>query len=108
MSTRLRFQNADISFLFTTNRGIQKYHKQFLNDPSPTDVITFTDGKTVDAVISLDQAVRQAGPRGVRLWQEAALLVGHALLHAKGFDDLTEKGRLEMRRQEFELMASVF
>ena len=76
-----------------------------MNDPSTTDVITFVEKNSVNAVISIDQALKQARVRGLSLFQETALLVCHALLHAKGFDDLTEKEALVMRQKEFEWMA---
>lgn len=78
-----------------------------MNDPTPTDVITFVDKETVDVVISLDQADCQAKPRNLSLLHEVILLMGHALLHAKGFDDLTPAKALIMRQQEFELLARV-
>lgn len=78
-----------------------------MHDPSATDVITFADKASVDIVISLDQAALQARPRGIQLVEEVQLLMCHALLHAKGFDDLTEKDRLKMRQSEFETMMRV-
>jgi len=61
----------------------------------------------VDIVISLDQAQKQARLRGLKLFQEVALLMCHGLLHAKGLNDLSEKGWLWMRCKEFEQMARV-
>lgn len=86
---------------------MRKIHKRFLNKNSDTDVITFVDGPFIDIVISLDQAAKQAKPRGLTLYQEAALLICHGLLHAKGFDDRTPKAKTEMRKQEFEHLARV-
>ncbi|MDO8527547.1 MAG: rRNA maturation RNase YbeY [Deltaproteobacteria bacterium] len=108
MCTELNFQGVDVSFLLTTNREISTYHRRFMNDPSVTDVITFADKNSVDVVISLDQAQAQAKPRGISLFHEVALLMCHALLHAKGFDDLTEKEALKMRQAEFETLAKIF
>lgn len=79
-----------------------------MNDPSATDVITFADDKTADIVISLDQACKQAKKRGLKLFDEVALLICHALLHTKGYDDLNEKEALTMRQQEFERLIEAF
>lgn len=68
-------------------------------------MITFAEKNAVDIIISLDQAKRQARSRRLKLIEEISLLICHGLLHAKGFEDQTEKGRLEMRRLEFESLA---
>lgn len=78
-----------------------------MNDPTATDVITFADDKTADIVISIDQAARQAKKRGLKLFDEVALLMCHGLLHVKGYNDLTEKEALTMRQKEFEWMMKV-
>jgi len=75
-----------------------------LKKRSPTDVITFVDKRMVDIVISLDQAFKQAKPRGLKLFEEVALLMCHGLLHAKGLGDLRQKDKLWMRKSEFEQM----
>ena len=78
-----------------------------MGEDSTTDVITFADEKNVDVVISLDQAARQAKTRGLKLFHEVLLLMCHAMLHAKGFDDLTIEDALKMRQQEFEWLARI-
>lgn len=107
LCTALNFRKADIAFLFTTTREIKKYHHRFFRKKTATDVITFADKGVVDIVISLDQALQQAKSRGLKLSEEVALLMCHGLLHAKGFDDQSEKDRLKMRQKEFESLARV-
>lgn len=108
MSTVLNFRKAvEFSFLLTTRQQIQKIHKKFMGDPQPTDVITFAEARKVEAVISLDQARKQASQRHCTLAQETLLLILHALLHAKGFDDRRERAALQMRAQEFRILARV-
>ena len=104
LCTNLKFRRGEINFLLTTNRAIQKLHACFLKTDKPTDVMTFCNG-SIDIVISLDQAARQARLRRLRLIDEVTLLICHGLLHAKGFDDHTEKERLAMRQAEFESLA---
>lgn len=107
LCTVLNFRKGEIAFLLTTNRSIQKYHSRFLGKNQTTDVITFSESNTVDIVISLDRAASQARLRGLHLFDEVALLMCHGLLHAKGFDDRTEKKWLTMRKQEFEWMTKI-
>lgn len=108
MCTALNFRKAvELHFLLTTQSHIKKFHKKFFGDASATDVITFVESKTVQAVISLDQARKQAHQRHCTLAQETLLLIGHALLHAQGWDDRTESKALKMRTQEFQLLARV-
>lgn len=56
-------------------------------------------------IISVEKAKTQAKRRGLKLAEELTLLICHGLLHAKGFDDIEEKDRLQMRIQEFECLA---
>lgn len=108
MSTGLNFpRGAEISFLFTTQREIRKFHGRFLGDPSATDVITFCHTPCIDIVISIDQAKAQAKKRALPLLYELILLMLHGLLHAKGFDDTKPSKRLEMRCQEFEWLSRI-
>lgn len=108
MSTALNFPTGtEVNFLFTTSREIQKYHRRYLNKKSPTDVITFVND-TIDIVISLDQASKQARARDLSPSHEVVLLMCHGLLHAKGFDDLSEREALKMRKAEFEMLMKSF
>lgn len=108
MCTALNFRKAvEFHFLLTTQSNIKKIHKKFLGDASATDVITFAEPKNVEAVISLDQARKQARQRHCTLAQETLLLILHALLHAKGFDDRREMKALQMRAGEFQILSRV-
>jgi probable rRNA maturation factor len=59
-------------------------HADFLDDPTPTDVITFHHG---EILISLDTAARQAAEYRLPYEHEAALYIIHGLLHLGGWDD---------------------
>lgn len=100
----LKINTRKLSLLLTTNAEIAGYHQRYFRKKTATDVITFADKKNIDILISLDQALAQARPRGLKLFHETVLLVCHGLLHAKGLDDLKEKDRLEMRQREFECL----
>ncbi|MBI4125349.1 MAG: rRNA maturation RNase YbeY [Deltaproteobacteria bacterium] len=110
LCTNLNFRRGEINFLLTTDCEILKLNRRFFAENRPTDVITFASTRKripreIDIAISLDQAARQANARGLRLFEETALLMCHGLLHAGGLDDRTEKGWLAMRQAEFASLA---
>lgn len=108
MCTALNFRGAsEISFLLTDDSTIRRAHRNFLNQDSVTDVITFHNPPSLDILISLDAAAREARRRGLFVWQEILLYMGHALLHATGFDDTTPAARDRMRQAEFTLLSQV-
>lgn len=109
MCTALNFpRGGEVNLFLAPPSEVKKIHGRFFNKKSDTDVMTFADGTTVEIIVSIAQARKQALPRGLTLDQEVTLLAGHGLLHAKGHDDRREKDALLMRQKEFELMARVF
>jgi probable rRNA maturation factor len=72
-------------------------HQQFLNEPGPTDVITFQHG---EIFISVPTARRQARQFGTSLVRELQLYIVHGLLHLHGFMDQTPRETRQMRAAE--------
>jgi probable rRNA maturation factor len=93
-----------ISILLVTDRKITKVHNDYLDDPTPTDVITFdlsnVEELSGDLVISLDTAIKQAAEYGVTLKQEVGRLAIHGLLHLCGMSDKTPALRQKMHIRE--------
>ncbi|MBP7950454.1 MAG: rRNA maturation RNase YbeY [Verrucomicrobiales bacterium] len=84
-----------VEIVFVDDATIARVHGEFLNDPTPTDVITFHHG---EILISTDTAVRQAAENGQPLQRELALYLIHGLLHLNGHEDETAAGAEGMRR----------
>ena len=63
---------------------IARIHGVFLNDPTPTDVITFEYG---EIVASAETARRMAGELHLPFEEELVRYVIHGLLHLAGHDD---------------------
>ncbi|MEM7699734.1 MAG: rRNA maturation RNase YbeY [Verrucomicrobiota bacterium] len=63
---------------------IGKIHAEFLDDPSPTDVITFHHG---EIFVSVETAARVGPPLGNSEAEETLLYLIHGLLHLNGHDD---------------------
>ena len=80
-------------------------HAEHLDDPTPTDVITFDlgeegGGPVGELYVSVDRAREVAGRRGVSVARELTLYVVHGALHLCGYDDHEEADRSRMREAE--------
>lgn len=92
---------------------LTELHGRFLNDPTPTDVITFDlgedggEGPAGELYVSLDCAMRVAAERGVALERELCLYVVHGALHLCGLDDHEPAERAAMRAAEAAVLAGL-
>lgn len=88
----------EIEFTIISDDEIAVVHAEFLEDPTPTDVITFHHG---EILVSADTALRQGAEHGQALNEELALYLIHGLMHLGGWDDHEPEEAAEMtRRQE--------
>ncbi len=85
--------------------AIARVHDEFMDDPTPTDVITFQHG---EILISVETAIRCAAEHGHPAEREALLYLIHGLLHLNGHDDLSEPAREIMHRTQESLLATVW
>ena len=101
----------ELSIALVSDSRMSSLHKQFMNIPGPTDVLTFplefdSRGRETsgEVVICVPEARRQARLRGTRVDQELLLYALHGLLHLSGFDDRTPAGFKRMHRKEDEIL----
>ncbi len=98
----LPIQNLNI--IFTDDQSLYKMHKEFLNDDTYTDVITFNLGTSAaiegEIYISLDRAEDNASNYNVPLNHEIFRLIIHACLHLYGYEDKIENDRILMKKKE--------
>ena len=80
---------------------IADVHGRFLDDPTPTDVITFPHG---EILVSADTAQRQAREFATEPMAELALYGIHGMLHLAGFDDKKEADAKKMAARQQELL----
>ncbi len=103
--------DGEISLAFLTDLALARLHDDFLNDPAPTDVITFPGGPADDFAgeicVSVDRAAEEAAKRQHPFALELTLYLVHGWLHLAGLDDLTPAGRRQMRQGERRLLAAV-
>lgn len=83
----------EIEISLVDDEAIAQVHGQFLDDPTPTDVITFPHGEILVSV----ETAKKAGPEhDLNLREETLLYIIHGLLHLNGHTDLSEPERAEM------------
>lgn len=96
---------AEISIAVVDDPMIAQVHAEFLDDDSPTDVISFvldsSPGRLEGEVVaSADMAIARAPEFDWSPAEELLLYVIHGVLHLVGYDDTTPKARKTMRKME--------
>lgn len=101
----------ELSIVFVNDAFLCRLHAQWLDDPSPTDVISFDlsdEGRRAgELYISVPCARRLARERGVRTERELALYIVHGVLHLCGWDDHEPGPRARMRRSEAAVLGAL-
>lgn len=103
---------ATLSITLVDDQTMTDLHGRYMDQYSPTDVMTFDladNADTVDAeiVISVDTATREAQRRGHSIADEVVLYVIHGLLHLLGYDDHTDDDARKMHERENELLTQL-
>ena len=96
-----------VSLLLTDDAEIAQIHADYLDDPTPTDVISFALEEGVELVVSVQTARRVAREQGHTIRAEVALYVVHGLLHCCGYDDIRARDRKRMREAERAVMTKL-
>ncbi len=81
---------ASIELNLVDDDTITDVHAEFLDDPTPTDVITFHHG---EIFVSLDTAHRYADENGISQREELFRYLVHGLVHLHGYLDDTRERR---------------
>jgi len=110
-----------VTLLVTDDDGIQALHRDYLNDDTPTDVLSFSaasdeafpidpgEGDYLgDIAVSWDTAATQGPEAGMSTEHEVAFLALHGLLHLLGADDETEDDRAAMHARQHALLTTFF
>ena len=87
-------ESVEISII--DDKQIAKVHSEFMDDPSPTDVITFDYG---EILVSAETALSNSEELQVSLENEVILYIIHGMLHLGGY--------LDGSRSEFKEMKSL-
>jgi probable rRNA maturation factor len=105
------FPDGDLSVAFLTDKHLASLHHTFLEDPTPTDVITFPGDPLMDfageVCVSVDRALAVCSENGQTFQEELTLYLVHGLLHLAGWDDRSPGDRVEMREGESRVMQAL-
>jgi probable rRNA maturation factor len=106
----LKFPDAALAQLFEvevsilSDKAIAQVHADFLDDPTPTDVITFHHG---EILVSADTAALAGPEHGHTVTQELLLYIIHGLMHLAGWEDEDPEECAEMHRRQDAVLAAV-
>ncbi len=87
---------------------ICQLHKDYFEDPTPTDCISFPmdldEGSEYavlgEVFVCPKTAIRYANEHQMDPYEETTLYIVHGLLHLMGYDDIQDHDRQEMRMAE--------
>jgi probable rRNA maturation factor len=101
---------SELSILFVDTQAMSELHQRWMDEPGPTDVLSFPmdelrpgrDGEVTapgtlgDVVLCPDVAVEQARVAGHSTVEELLLLTTHGILHLLGYDHAEPEEEKEM------------
>ena len=100
---------GELSIAFLTESALARLHASFLDDPSPTDVITFGGtpalGQAGEICVSTDTARAFAAGHRRDFSEELTLYVVHGWLHLAGHDDRQAASKKRMHAAETRALA---
>lgn len=110
----LKISTHEVIFHFVTEAKICHLHKEYFNDPTATDCITFPidpPAKNIpsfhllgEAFICPKTALEYACRHHLDPQEELLRYVIHCLLHLIGYDDIRASDRQKMKRKENECL----
>lgn len=115
---------VEIGLVITGQDKIQELNRLYLEEDTPTDVLSFpmtesdVDGNSFitppdsalrlgEVVISYPQAKKQAKEHGHTVKKEVAVLIVHGVLHLLGYDHDTPGHRRVMRKREAAILKTI-
>ncbi len=115
--SKLHITTDEVIVHFVSERAISALHKQFFDDPTSTDCITFPIDNTPktnhqyhclgEIFVCPKVALAYAAEHHIPPQTELLRYVIHGLLHLAGYDDLTPKERSRMRRKETQFLKAL-
>jgi probable rRNA maturation factor len=114
--------DADLAIMFTDEATIEKLHIEYMDEPGPTDVLSFPmdelrpgtpqsptpAGLLGDIVLCPSVAERQAQVAGHETINELLLLTTHGVLHLLGFDHAEPDEEKEMFALQREILEKFY
>lgn len=104
----LRAPHGELSLAILDDDEISKIHADFMDNPNPTDVITFEGDKggefAGEICASAETALRQSADFKTLPSWELTLYFAHGYLHLAGIDDISPEDAIKMRAAESSAM----
>jgi probable rRNA maturation factor len=97
-------QLQEVEASIVSDKEISRVHAEFLDDPTPTDVITFHHG---EILVSADTAALQAPLHQHSVDEELLLYLIHGLLHLAGWEDEEKEEHDQMHEIQNRIFAAV-
>jgi probable rRNA maturation factor len=103
----------ELNIFFVSKKDICDLHEKYLNDPSPTDCISFpiddpfskeTYKHLGEVFVCTDIAIEYAKENNLSPYDEATLYMIHGILHLIGYDDILQKDIKTIRKKEKKYM----
>ena len=95
---------GEINIIFTSDDSVRVLNREYLKKNYYTDILSFDYSKEFtingDLFISVERVNENAINYHTRYEQELFRVIIHGILHLLGFDDKTEKDKIEMRNEE--------
>jgi len=114
----LKLNNSELSILFVDYDKIQELNKQYRKKDKITDVLSFPQNEGIlsnlnidilgDVVICYPQAVKQAPEFENTVYEEIIVLIIHSILHLIGYDHITPREDIVMRKKETDIFMELF
>lgn len=102
---------GELSIALVSKDEITRLHDDFMNDATPTDVITFPGdpdfGEAGEICVCPEVAHEYAKKNDLNFSNELTLYLAHGYLHLAGLDDIQDADRQEMRKAEAIVMEIV-
>ncbi|MFT5466419.1 MAG: putative rRNA maturation factor [Verrucomicrobiales bacterium] len=95
----------EVEMSIVGDEEIARIHGEFMDDPTPTDVITFQHG---ELVISAETAAQEANSRSWPVERELLLYLIHGFLHLQGFDDHEPEDRERMHAKQNAILDEIW
>ncbi|MEY4367814.1 MAG: hypothetical protein RLZ28_1229 [Actinomycetota bacterium] len=113
---------SELAIVFVDEPAIEKLHIEWMDEPGPTDVLSFPmdelrpgvdgvasePGLLGDIVVCPQVAAKQADTAGHSASNEICLLVTHGILHLLGFDHAEPDEELEMFSLQNQILADFY
>lgn len=108
---KFKIHEGELSVVLMTTQQIIQLHADYLDDPTPTDVITFPGDPSMqfagEICVCVDVAKERAMEFENSFEEELKLYLIHGWLHLAGYKDETEEEIAAMRQAEEEILKSL-